>query len=362
MRSVSEFKSEDHYLVTHSVDRGQTGIRLDAFLKERYRKRSRETLKRAIDSGAISIVRQQSPHLTLGKLKPSLQLIEGDEVLVLTERKPEPEVNFDYRVIYEDDVLFVIDKPPNLPVHPAGRYFFNTLLVHLRTQGHKNPLQADREYFLVHRIDKETSGILVLTKDKEVCTHLTRQFAERKTEKRYLAIVKGIPPEKFTIDFPMRRSTTSIVDLKMEAVRNAQDAWGFPTAEAAEGGVLQPAHTGFQRISVYETPQGIFSLVDCFPKTGRQHQIRVHLEAAGHPIIGDKLYGRPESEAVRFYERKHLSPEAEAQLILSRHALHAAGIRFVHPSTLQMMDFSSPLPPDLAQFLAAGRLIDAPSQ
>lgn len=338
-------------MVTHSVDRGQTGIRLDAFLKERYRKRSRETLKRAIDSGAITIVREQSPHLTLGKLKASLQLIEGDEVQVLTERKPEPEVNFDYRIIYEDDVLFVIDKPPNLPVHPAGRYFFNTLLVHLRTQGHQNPLKAGREYFLVHRIDKETSGILVLAKDKGVCTHLTRQFAQRKTEKRYLAIVHGIPPENFTIDLPMRKSSTSVVDLKMEVVREAKDAWGFATETALDGNPLQPAHTDFKKISVHTTPQGTFTLVDCFPKTGRQHQIRVHLEAAGHPIVGDKLYGRPEIEAVRFYERKHLSPEAEAALILPRHALHAAGIRFIHPVTLQMMDFSSPLPPDLARFI-----------
>jgi 23S rRNA pseudouridine1911/1915/1917 synthase len=335
MLSTDNFKSGDHYLVTHEVK--QTGIRLDAFLKERYRKRSRETLKRAIESGVISIKRGQSPHLMLGKLKPSLQLISGDEVLVLTERKEEPPVNFNYKVLFEDEVLFVIEKPAHLPVHPAGRYFFNTLLVHLKTQGHHTPLKAEREYYLVHRIDKETSGILVLSKDKEVCTHLTQQFAERKTEKRYLAVVYGKPKDEFSIDLAMKRSTTSAIELKMTVA---------PESEGA-----QSAFTRFKRLKTMTNRFGEFSLVECFPKTGRQHQIRVHLEAAGHPIVGDKLYGVPEDEALRFYERQHLSAEAQAKIILPRHALHAAGIRFEHPLTQKMVEFSSGLPEDLTAFL-----------
>jgi 23S rRNA pseudouridine1911/1915/1917 synthase len=315
------------------VGPNQQGIRLDAFLKERYRKRSREALKRAIDSGAISLKRSQGPHLTVGKLKPSSQLIPGDEVLVLSERKPEPPVSFDYRVIFEDDVLFVIEKPANLPVHPAGRYFFNTLLVHLKTEGHRNPLRAEREYFLVHRIDKETSGILVLAKDRDVCTHLTRQFAERRTEKRYLAVVRGVPPETFEVDLALRRARNSLVELKMEP------------APESDGG--QTAFTRFRRLEV----AGDFALVECHPKTGRQHQIRVHLDAAGHPIVGDKLYGMDEAEALRFYERSRLTPEAEARLLLPRHALHSAGLSFKHPLTGKRLEFRSELPPDLRVFL-----------
>lgn len=335
MLSSQNFKSEDTYLVTHEVN--TTGIRLDAFLKERYRKRSRETLKRAIGSGVIMIRRAQSPHLMLGKLKPSLQLIAGDEVQVLTERKEEPAVNFNYKILFEDEVLFVIEKPANLPVHPAGRYFFNTLLVHLKTQGHHTPLKTEREYYLVHRIDKETSGVLVLSKDKEVCTHLAQQFAERKTEKRYLAIVRGKPQEDFSVDLAMKRTTDSLIELKMML------------APESEGG--QSAFTRFKRLKTYTNRFGEFSLVECFPKTGRQHQIRVHLEAAGHPIVGDKLYGIPESEAVRFYERQHLSAEAQARIILPRHALHAAGIRFEHPLTGKSVEFKSELPADLQAFL-----------
>ncbi len=331
--NVTHTLTSDHYLVTHSVGPNQNGIRLDTFLKERYRKRSREQLKKAIDSGAISVRRNQGPHLTVGRPKPSSQLIPGDEVLVLTERKPEPEVRFDYKILFEDEVLFVINKPPSLPVHPAGRYFFNTLLVHLKTQGHQTPLKAEREYYLVHRIDKETSGVLVLAKVKEVCAHLTRQFAERTTLKRYLAIVRGQCPESFVVDLPLKRATQSLIELKMI------------TSTVEEGG--QPSLTTFRRLETF----GDFSLVECLPKTGRQHQIRVHLDAVGYPIVGDKLYGMPEREALRFYERRHLTPEAEAKLLLPRHALHANWIQFTHPITGNRMEFEAPFPDDLSDFI-----------
>lgn len=337
--NVTRTLSSDQYLVTHSVGPNQQGIRLDAFLKERYRKRSREQLKRAIDSGAVTVKRDQGPHLQFGRMKPSAQLIPGDEVLVLTERKPEPDVCFDYQILFEDERLFVINKPANLPVHPAGRYFFNTLLVHLKTQGHQTPLKTEKEYFLAHRIDKETSGVLVLTKDKESCAHITRQFSERTTKKRYLAIVKGLCPEDFAIDLAMKRSTQSVIELKMAI------------APEAEGG--QSASTTFRRLGTYgNSSNQTYSLVECMPRTGRQHQIRLHLEAAGFPIVGDKLYGLPESEAVRFYERQHLTPEAEARLILPRHALHASVLEFVHPNTQKAMTFHAPLPEDLKSFLS----------
>lgn len=332
--NITRTLTSDHYLVTHSVGPNQQGIRLDSFLKDRYRKRSREQLKKAIDAGAVTVKRTQGPHLSVGRPKPSSQLIPGDEVLVLTERKPEPAVSFDYKILFEDDVLFIIDKPPQLPVHPAGRYFFNTLLVHLKTKGHQTPLSEDQDYYLVHRIDKETSGVLVLAKDKAVCADITRQFAARETEKCYLAIVRGHCPDEFAIELPMRRAPKSLIELKMEI-----------TTLDAEG--AQTASTRFKRISKH----GEFSLVECYPKTGRQHQIRVHLEAAGHPIVGDKLYGMPEAEALRFYERKHLTPEAEAKLLLPRHALHAHTLRFVHPLTQKKLLFTAPLPDDLNAFL-----------
>jgi 23S rRNA pseudouridine1911/1915/1917 synthase len=342
----SENITDTHYLVTYEVR--QHGMRLDAFLKEHYRGRSREQLKRVIGSGAITIQRSQGPHVTVGRLKPSLQLIYGDEVQVLSEKKVEPDVCFDYTIVHEDEVLYIINKPANLPVHPAGRYFFNTLLTHLKTNGHKNPLRAqdtETDWYLVHRIDKETSGVLCLCKQKEAGAHLTAQFAARTTEKTYLAIARGVTPEEFSVDLALMRSTVSKISLKMMC------------APESEGG--QASLTHFKRISVHKHPiHGEFSLVKCFPRTGRQHQIRIHLEAAGHPIVGDKLYGMPDEEALRFYERSRLTPEAEAKLILPRHALHASEIRFMHPVSEEMMTFSSPLPKDLQGFLDEMELIE----
>jgi len=343
------FKTEDQYIVTHVVE--QTGTRLDAFLKDRYRKRSRESLKRNIDSGIITVERNQSPHLSVGRLKPSTLLIQGDEVLVVSDRKPEPPVCFDYKIIFEDDWLFVIEKPANLPVHPAGRYFFNTLLVHLRTEGHRKPLKAEREFFLVHRIDRETSGVLVLAKDRHSCASLTQQFADRETEKRYYAVVHGVTPESFECGGAMKRHTHSRVELKMMI------------APEEQGGL--PAFTAFRRLGVY----GRYSLLMCYPKTGRQHQIRVHLEGAGFPLVGDKLYGLDEEEAYRFFERQFISAEAEAKLLLPRHALHACWLRFAHPVTGIKMEFEAKLPADLQKFIdsqqqpaeAAARPIARPS-
>ncbi len=340
MANVTHDLRPNRYLVTHAVGPNQAGTRLDSFLRERYRRRSRETLKRAIESGAITLRRSQGPHLTVGRLKPGTQLIPGDEVLVLSERKAEPEVNFQYTILFEDEGLLVIDKPANLPVHPAGRYFFNSLLIHLRTHGHRGAeaapaieIPAQREYFLVHRIDKETSGILVLAKSREACVDVTRQFAARETEKRYLAVVRGIPADRFECALPMRRARNSRIALRMEP------------ASSDDGG--QPAYTEFRRL---ESARDC-ALVECRPRTGRQHQIRVHLESLGHPLVGDKLYGVDEEFALLFFERERLTPEAEARLLLPRHALHAAGIRFRHPLSGRPLEFESPLPADLRQFL-----------
>jgi 23S rRNA pseudouridine1911/1915/1917 synthase len=361
----------DKLVVSHTVTPKADGERLDAFLKRYYRKRSREQIKRAIESGAVEVLRTGLHH-SVGRLKPSSQLLSGDQIIVTSPRKPEPEVSFDYKVLFEDDVLLVIEKPGNLPVHPAGRFYFNTLLIHLRTAGFTRPMSADREFYLVHRIDRETSGILVLAKERTVATHLIRQFADRKTEKFYLAIARGRPEqEEFVSELPLGRSKDSPIKLKMGVV-----------PESAGG---QSALTSFCTLKTVERPRGPFSLIACFPKTGRQHQIRVHLAEAGHPIVGDKLYSISDFHALTLFQPedparvKHnpipetfnddfethvevetdtyfsvprqLTPEMEARLILPRHALHAAGIRFQHPNTGEMLEFRSRLPKDLREFL-----------
>ncbi|MCC7440940.1 MAG: RluA family pseudouridine synthase [Bdellovibrionales bacterium] len=365
MNTSTESQYTPHQLIlTHTVGADMAGERLDAFLKALYRKRSRESLKEAIFEGRVTLVRPQSPHLSAGKAKPSTVLLEGDVVRIVVVRRAEPAVNLDYRVVYEDEVLLVVDKPAGLPVHPAGSYFFNTLLVHLRTRGYRDSLDSGREYFLAHRIDRETSGLLLLAKNAVACEALTEQFRNRVTRKRYLAVVHGrVEADTFAVNAPIGKDQGSRVKLKMAVVPEG------------EGGL-----TALTECRVLRREAG-YSLVECLPKTGRQHQIRVHLASAGHPLVGDKLYSISDEEASRFYDQpfrlairptrdslthtsgdglneppvyapRFVSPEVRAKLVLDRHALHNAGIGFQHPTTREDLWFESPLPQELERLFS----------
>lgn len=379
--TTKQLKGEE-YLVTHTVGPNRSGFRLDRFLMERYKRRSREQLKKAIDSGAITVLRTNLGNAQHGRMKPSYLLNTGDTVQVLSVRRPEPAVNFGYYPLFEDEEIIVIHKPPNLPVHPAGRFFFNTLLVHLKTNGFTSSLESERRYYLVHRIDKETSGVLLLAKTKEACAALTLQFANRETDKYYLALVHGKPEqEEFEVSQAIGKIPSSRIGLKM-----------YPRT-LEEGGL--PSLTRFERVETRTGSKGTFSLMACFPRTGRQHQIRVHADVAGIPLVGDKLYGMPDDDVYALLESHRgdgpslaspepaidsledeyslendlneplgseeevfeipgptvsLYPELEARLILPRHALHAAGLRFKHPRTGKEMVFEAPLPDDLREF------------
>ena len=396
MSDTTKQLKSNQYLVTYSVTPSQTGVRLDRFLMSRYRRRSREQLKKAIEVGAVTVIRGGGKHLSLGKIKASFALIGGDFVQVLSVRKPEPTVNFNYEVLYEDADILVIHKPPNLPVHPAGRFFFNTLLTHLQTEGFKKDLETAHNFYLVHRIDKETSGVLLIAKTREACNILTSQFRNRETDKYYLAIVKGKPTElQFDIKMPIGKISGSKVGLKM-----------YPLA--LENGGLE-AETHFEWIETRTGKLGTFSLMACFPRTGRQHQIRVHAEIAGYPLVGDKIYGMSDEDVMTLLDghRSELSfggedseetadtesstqvpdellvddadlepleseaphrredegdhfeipgptssmyAELEAKLLIPRHALHAAGLRFKHPTSGKDMVFEANLPDDLREF------------
>lgn len=336
----AEHVTPESYQMTHWVGPHQHGIRLDHFLKERYVKRSRGQLQRAIEAGCIFLLRNQSPHLQAGVLKASSQLVPGDEIRVVSERRPEPAVDFNYQILHEDEALLVVNKPAGLPVHPAGRYFFHTLLSHLQASKTAQTGQKT-QYFLAHRLDKETSGVLILTKTKQACTALAQQFFHRTTLKRYLAITRGITPEQFQVSLAIEKALGSLIALKMQVTRLPKQG--------------QNARTEFYRQAVFahSTDHGPLSLVECIPHTGRQHQIRVHLASAGFPILGDKLYGLPEAQALQYYAKNlELSrSEITRQLGLPRHALHAAAIRFLHPLTQIATEFEAPLPSDLADFI-----------
>lgn len=310
--------SSDVHTATYTLQDHENRIRLDVFLKQQYPRRSREQIKAAIHEGKVTVKRQNLSYtLSSKKLKASTLLMAQDKVKVISERKVEPDVCFDYSILYEDEFLLALDKPAPLPVHPAGKYFFNTLWMDLKIKK--------IETYLVHRLDSETSGVLILAKKKTACASLTQQFAERNTEKRYLAIIHGICPEHFHVDLPLKRDPHSRIHLKMT------------TAPKQSPGAKE-ALTLFHRIKIF----GPYSLVEAIPKTGRQHQIRVHLKSANLPIVGDKLYSLSEEEK---NWKNHPS------LILPRHALHATFLAFIHPVTGQKIELHSPLPKDLSSLI-----------
>lgn len=322
--------TSDTYMVTWTVEHSEVGARLDLFLKQKYRKLSREYLQRAIKEGKVTLNHKQS--------KPGQPLKLWDKVFVLSTRGNEPKVNFDYKILHEDEDLLVIDKPGNLPVHPTGRYFFHTLLTQLRVDN-GNEVDQKKEFFIVHRIDRETSGVMVIGKSSEAAAHLVNQFEKREPKKAYLAIVKGeVAEDKFTVDAPLGNDPRSVIKIKMHVVET--DSSGEPLF-IPRSEVL-PALTHFE---VLERYQG-FTLLKCIPHTGRQHQIRVHLFHKGYPIAGDKLYGTEPAIFLQAINEMVSLPLGNG-ISLDRHALHAHRLEFTHPRHGQKMVFESALPPEL---------------
>lgn len=332
--AVQHIHKADTYLVTFTVEPYDCNMRVDHFLKSKYRKLSRERIKKAIKDGRVLI--NQEP------AKPARITQIGDRVSLLKEKGDEPEVDFNFQVLFEDEDILVVDKPGNLPCHPSGRYFFNTLLTQLRVIN-ENEVDEGQEHYIVHRLDRETSGVMVLGKSNEMATNLQKQFFDRKTKKEYLAIARGRLAEKhYDIAAPLARDPNSEITLKMHVVEFGPDGQPLylpPNAVLASKTIID-----------VEDYFGDYTLVRCKPHTGRQHQIRIHLDSIGHPIAGDKLYGQ-ESHVFLNNIKKITPLEVEPGLVLTRHALHAARLQFAHPRTGKALDFQAELPSELKDFL-----------
>ncbi len=303
--------------VTETLD----GERLDRALALLFPELSRTRAQAAIKAGAVRVngrsVRVshqlemgQRIEIDAGALK--IAGVAGGEggSLPLAEAIP-------LRVVFEDEHLLVVDKPSGLVVHPAPGHatgtLVNALLAHL--PGLTAGSDATRPG-IVHRLDKDTSGLIVIAKDAPTHTALAQQMKEHSTVKRYLALVEGrMPAHEGVIDAPIGRDP-----------RHRQR---MALVSEVNGG--REARTRFK---VLREVRGR-SLVELQLETGRTHQIRVHLASVGHPVVGDSVYGR-------------------AQLPLPpRQFLHATHLEFVHPTTGEWLIFDAPLPPDLADFLAA---------
>ena len=257
----------------------------------------------------------------------------GDLVEFVADDIPEPRVNFDVRIVHADDDIMIIDKPANLPCHPAGRYFNHTVWGWLkREHGVEKPA-------IINRLDRETSGLLMVALNPVAESRCRRQFAARRVAKEYLVLVEGEFPESAEACGWMLADP----DAGTARRRVYRPGGGVEPAEA------DWAETRFVRLAM---ANGV-SLVRAAPETGRLHQIRATLCSLGFPVVGDKVYGVDSGMFGRFCTDA-LSEEDWRRLRVKRQALHASRLEFRHPSDQREVCFESPLPDELAEVLRKG--------
>ncbi len=334
-------------------------MRLDSFLVHHLAWRSRASIQRLIKDGYVLVAASRPDDAPPGhraralhrpppllppsgpprpERRPGRKLLDHSLVIVIVPEELriqlDPASNGPVDIVFEDEYLVAVNKPAGLVVHPSGRHLSDTLIQRLHSHYARagSPLPVK----LCHRLDRETSGLLLAAKDAESHAAVRARFEALQVEKRYLAVVHGIPePAEGKIELDLGPSHTSAVRLKI-----AVQAGGWS------------ARTDYKLLEhgrlITGTPG---ALVACTPHTGRQHQIRVHLGAIGHPLVGDKLYGDDEERFIRA-SNEALTDEDEEALILAHHALHNERLRLEHPRTGKTLDLRAPLPRDVQGLLS----------
>ena len=289
-------------------------MRLDLFIQTRIPRLSR--------TRAQSIVKACGYREDGKKCRASDLVRAGETIYLVRPPFEEPAAERELPLIYEDEAVYAINKPPGLPVHPSASYHRNTVSFILQERyGYE---AAPR---IAHRLDRETSGLLLCAKGAEHERKIKYAFETRAMQKTYLAIVRGeMASDTGTVDLPLGRPPQGLHVL-MEVQKH-----GLPAVTEYRVRARAPGH----------------SLVELFPHTGRQHQLRVHLSALGHSIVGDKLYG-PEREApfLETIDRGGLTPELIERLGHPRHALHAFKLSLTHPVTGSALTLEAKPSPDL---------------
>lgn len=323
--SANELSSEPVELI---VDEEFADSRLDWFLAQQFPGFSRVQLRRAIDADGVRVNGK--------KTKASSHVHAGQRVSVLLPDIPQegPQAeDIPLDVLFEDCQIAAINKPPGMVVHPAKGHWSGTLASALRYHfEHLSSLGGPIRPGIVHRLDRDTSGVIVVAKTDEAHRQLALQFEQRTVDKEYFAIVAGRPDrDRDTIDQPIG-----------------------PHPHTREKMAIRPSASASREArSFYEVVERFdgFATVRISPKTGRTHQIRVHLAHIGCPVLCDKQYG-----GRSLITLGELSRDADLQEpLLSRQALHAARIAFVHPTTGEPLEFVAPVPDDLERVIAALR-------
>ncbi|MAE76658.1 MAG: RNA pseudouridine synthase [Planctomycetes bacterium] len=305
-----------------------SGLRLDQALAKLLPWRSRSSVQRLIKGGYVAIESRADPARASVRVAPEDIVIVRVPPRVDAPEGPELDAANEFAIVYEDAWLVAIDKPAGLTVHPSGRRLSGTLINHLHAR-YRSVDDPDRDVVprLCHRLDRETSGLILVAKNERAHAHVRMQFEALTVRKTYLAVVEGsVADDEGRIDTPLGPDSKSAIRLKI--------------------GVRSDGLSAITRFKVLQRAEDL-SLVECFPETGRQHQIRVHLASIGHPIVGDKLYGPDETWFLQAMEG-NLSAAASARLRLPRHALHSHTLRLQHPRTNEQLDLTAVLPTDMA--------------
>lgn len=320
---------------TISCAKGQEPLRIDKFLMGRIEGATRNKIQQAIEAEHVLV--NEKPVKSNYKIRPLDKIVIYQTYLPdVNEIVPE---NIPFRIIYEDEDVMVIDKEPGMVVHPGsgnpGGTLVNAVAWYLQQQNPRiNETELSR-FGLVHRIDKNTSGLLVMAKTPQAMTHLAKQFFDHTVHRRYVALVWGdLDEDEGTIVAHVGRH---------QRFRKIFDA--YPEGEHGKEAITH--YTVLERFN-YVT------FIECRLETGRTHQIRVHMKYIGHPLFNDETYGGDKIvKGTVFSKYKQFVENCFA--ICPRHALHAQQLGFIHPSTNEEMYFESPLPQDMQEVIEKWR-------
>lgn len=319
----------------YKIDKGQEPLRIDKYLMQRIEGATRNKIQQAINAGMVIV--NKIP------VKQNYKVKALDEIIVYSDMSPEqtevvPE-KIDLNIIYEDDDVMVINKPAGLVVHPGSGNYSGTLLNGVAWyMQQKDPAINEAvlpRYGLVHRIDKNTSGLLLMAKNSKAMTHLARQFYDHSVKRKYIALVWGdIKDKEGTIVAHVGRN------LRYRKLFEA-----YPEGDHGKEAITH--YTVLERFN-YVT------LVECVLETGRTHQIRVHMKHIGHPLFSDDTYGGDKIVKGTVFA-KYRQFVDNCFVICPRQALHAKTLGFIHPATKKEMNFETELPDDMNQVIQKWR-------
>lgn len=303
---------------------GQEPLRIDKYLMNLIRNSTRNKIQQAARDGNIRVNDQV--------VKQNYRVKAGDVVKVMFEHPPyenliKPEA-IPLDIVYEDDVLLVVNKPAGMVVHPGHGNYSGTLVNALAHHLEDLPMNSDNRPGLVHRIDKDTTGLLVVAKTQRAMAHLAKQFFEKTTEREYLALVWGnLAEDSGSIEGAIGRNPKNRLQMQV-----------FPEGEQGK-----EAKTNYEVLERFR----YVTLVSCRLETGRTHQIRVHMKHLGHPLFNDARYGGDRIlKGTTFSKYRQFVDNAFA--LLPRQALHAHTLGFIHPESGEWMAFKADLPADMS--------------